>query len=293
MISLIICCRTPIISETLLSNIKKSIGLRFELITIDNSDGIYNIFEAYNIGVQQSKGDILCFMHDDIIFHSKDWGIKILDHFKDINTGAIGIAGSPYLSKETGSWWGSELVNEYLAIVNDNKVTIKSKYDNGIESNKKRVVTLDGVFLCIRKNLFNSISFDNKIFSGFHFYDIDICVQIFMLNYKLYCVYDILISHNSIGDMSQRWIENALLFNKKWKNKLPLLSIALPYTKQINGDLKTIREMADILITNGESKKKIYYNSLRKIFTNSQAFLYSTTWKYLAYFSFQLIKNII
>ena len=66
MISLIICSRTADISDELKQNIATTIGCEYELCVIDNSRNEYSIFTAYNEGVRRAKGDILCFMHDDI-----------------------------------------------------------------------------------------------------------------------------------------------------------------------------------------------------------------------------------
>ncbi len=69
MISLIICSRKSDISNSLKENIERTIGTDYELIVIDNSTNKYSIFSAYNEGVRRSKGDILCFMHEDILYH--------------------------------------------------------------------------------------------------------------------------------------------------------------------------------------------------------------------------------
>ena len=62
MISVIICSRTSTIGTALSENIKNSIGCEYELISIDNSKNTYSIFEAYNLGIQKSKFDFLCFI---------------------------------------------------------------------------------------------------------------------------------------------------------------------------------------------------------------------------------------
>ena len=71
MISIIICSRTASISDELNQNIDQTIGIPYELVVIDNSENLYSIFSAYNEGVKRSKYEMLCFMHDDIIFKTK------------------------------------------------------------------------------------------------------------------------------------------------------------------------------------------------------------------------------
>jgi len=76
MISLISCSRNSDISLKLKDNIAATIGCDYELVFIDNSKNSYNIFQAYNEGVSRSKGDILCFMHDDVIFFVRMVGAR-------------------------------------------------------------------------------------------------------------------------------------------------------------------------------------------------------------------------
>ena len=84
MISIIICSRAASISDELIQNIDQTIGLPYELVIIDNSDNLYSIFNAYNEGVKRSKYELLCFMHDDIIFKKEsNWGKKIVKHFNN------------------------------------------------------------------------------------------------------------------------------------------------------------------------------------------------------------------
>ena len=77
MLSLIICSRTPKISEELEKNIADTIGCEYELVVIDNSLNKYSIFSAYNEGVKRSIGDILCFMHEDILYKTINWGQQV------------------------------------------------------------------------------------------------------------------------------------------------------------------------------------------------------------------------
>jgi hypothetical protein len=57
MISIIICSRTQTISSDYLK-ISKILLDDYELVVIDNSENTYSIFEAYNLGIEQSKGSI-------------------------------------------------------------------------------------------------------------------------------------------------------------------------------------------------------------------------------------------
>lgn len=112
MISLIICARTGNVSDTLLNNVESTIGCDHEWVVIDNSRHQYNIFQAYNIGVARAKGDILCFMHDDILYHTNNWGTKIEDLFMDDSIGQVG-AAIRYYSYSIPRWQ-RKLINLFI-----------------------------------------------------------------------------------------------------------------------------------------------------------------------------------
>ena len=187
MISIIICSRTATLSKELTLNISKTIGVDHELIVIDNSQNQYCICDAYNLGVKQSKYDILCFMHDDITYHSQNWGKNVVTHFTDIQVDAIGVAGTPYCAYMPGPWWGNDILYEHLLQGDEQNADAQLK-SNGEPDKKRQATILDGVWLCIRKPLFNTIGFDDINFKGFHFYDADICMQIHQVGGKLWCV---------------------------------------------------------------------------------------------------------
>ena len=98
MISIITCSRENAILAKVKQNISETVGREFELIVIDNSENRYSIFEAYNEGVRQAKGNLLCFMHEDVLYRSKDWGGVMERHFQeDERMGLIGFSGSHFL----------------------------------------------------------------------------------------------------------------------------------------------------------------------------------------------------
>ena len=286
MISIIICSRNTIIDPILGNNIKNTIGVPYEIIIIDNSDNRLSIFEAYNEGAARSLYPYLCFMHDDIEYQTTDWGKIVAKHFSDEQTGAIGIAGSPYAAQMPGSWWAGGLVNINIIpwYSKNNKPDFLTCPETSL--NKNRVITLDGVWFCLKKELFTKIRFDDINFKGFHFYDIDISLQIHQLGYKLYCVFDILIAHFSKGDMNKNWIENAFILKNKWEQVLPASCIKLTYTQQCKAELKTIRELVLTMLQNKDRHKNAYKKALMELGSFYKGYFYPPI-------LFQLIKYFI
>ena len=249
MISIIICSRTASISDELTQNIDQTIGIPYELVIIDNSDNLYSIFSAYNEGVKRSKYEVLCFMHDDIIFKTKDWGMKVMNRFNSPKLGAIGVAGSPYYAILPGAWWSGGYICQ--SIYGEQELAYQPKQDNALP-----VVVLDGVWFCVRKSLFSMIRFDDTTFSGFHYYDMDISLQIQQNGYKLLNVYDISIQHSS-GKLDTIWLNNALLLQKKWENNLPIFSEKLPYFKEVTIEYAVLEEYIRSMKKNGINSFKI------------------------------------
>lgn len=226
MISIIICSRKADISQELKDNIATTIGCEYELCVIDNSRNDYNIFTAYNEGVRRAKGDILCFMHEDIFFRSDNWGkeiIKIFHSYNDI--GAAGVIGGQFLSSIHSVWWNaSPFVGRIIQGYTDSQGQYHHDCDDGGKVNVLTdAVLVDGCFICIPASLFESqIHWDDSTYSGFHMYDMDICMQILHQNLRVCITPEILIEHLSLGVKDESYYKALDVFYDKWEKQLPI-----------------------------------------------------------------------
>lgn len=221
MISIIISTYQPTYLKALTSNIAETIGATpYEIIPIHNP-GLMGICEAYNTGAAQAKYPYLCFVHEDILFTSQNWGARVVTHLENPNTGAIGVAGAAYKCKVPLSW---SVVKPYRALNLIQHYGGKKKPEiarvNPGENDTYRVVVLDGVFIAARKQVWQSHRFDQKAFEGFHGYDVDFSLAVAQ-QYALYVVFDVLIEHFSQGNPNQDWLAAAIQISKKWKRNLP------------------------------------------------------------------------
>jgi hypothetical protein len=255
MLSIIICHRNLDLLAKLKPNIEETIGVNYELIVIDNSSNQYSIFEAYNIGVSKSNYDLICFTHEDVLFHTQNWGQKVVGHFMDSSIGMIGVIGANVFPKSPSPWWSSEIVNNHLVnniqhwqhgapktkyqqiLSQTNNEIVTKQYNNPTQQNIIDAVVVDGLWFCIRKSLFTNkaISFDSKTFKGFHCYDSDISLQV-KQHARVCVVYDILIEHFQQGNINKSWFESVILLNRKWRNSLPI------FEKEINEKLYALYE---------------------------------------------------
>lgn len=224
MISIIICSRHPDISASLRENIKETIGVEYEIIAVDNSNNEYSIFSAYNKGFSQSQFPCLCFLHEDVLFRTKDWGINLVNHLADKKVGIIGVAGGKMMTKIPASWAvGGRCIHIIQHQNNKRSAPTAVKEPLDFTGNRLPVVLLDGVFLAMRKDLFDVVKFD-ETFAGFHGYDFDISAQAVIAGFSNYVVYDILLEHFSEGNRDASYYNNLTNIHKKWENKLPLFS---------------------------------------------------------------------
>ena len=259
MISIIICSRTNTIDTDLRSNIEATIGVVYEIICIDNSKNQYNIFQAYNIGISKSVYSVVCFMHDDVRFHTKKWGHKIINHLKGPEVGLIGVGGPRFLSCIPGIWWGggifsqpSDMICQYNIDTDRNDIEQSHMIRiQPIPENKIEVAALDGLFLCSKKNVFQNISFDEETYHDFHFYDLDISLQIKSCGYKIYCIYDVLVEHISASNINMKWISSSRIFYDKWKRTLPVCIYDVSEKEKTAIEYSHVKIMLRLLAQNG------------------------------------------
>lgn len=202
-------------------NVKKTASSAIDYVSIDNSDSHTGICGAYNEGVKKAKTDILVFMHEDVFFMEPAWDKVLERKFADSSIGLIGVAGTQYLFPDPPGWVvaGRPFIK--------GKVIHETK--NGADFNltvfswdktDADVVAVDGLFFAIRRELFSKIRFDETTFDKFHFYDLDICMQV-RATHRLIVTPDILLKHQSGGAFDSVWHTYAERFTAKYRTRLP------------------------------------------------------------------------
>lgn len=241
MISIIICSRTKTINSALYKNIKSTISCPHELVPIDNSENKYSIFEAYNEGIDRSKGDYLCFIHDDIIIHTKDWG-NIIHRILDENSqiGLIGVGGAKIKTKMPSTWWDCPLDQAAVYTIQHYRHKEKIKKDFGFDNKRyTEVVVIDGVFMAMRRD--KRIRFNDEM-RGFHNYDLNISFEFKKHGYKIVVTNEILIEHFSTGTINEEWVDSTYKIHHLYKNILPLGSFDNDKKNEIANAKKFINE---------------------------------------------------
>lgn len=220
-LSIIICSRKGNIDENLFGNIEETIGCEYELIVINNLENKLSIFEAYNLGLQRSKAAYAVFMHEDILFSCKEWGLKIAKYFQaNKRLGLIGVAGSKVRSDVPSAWWDNPkrfLFQNIIHFYPNGEIRHEVKGFSR-KDQVEEVSVIDGVFIAMRKD--EKIKFNDRL-SGFHNYDQSISMDFLTEGYKVWVTNEILIGHFSLGKINEDWIRSTLEFNKIYKKRLP------------------------------------------------------------------------
>lgn len=221
MISVITCSRKDPSFNVHQRNITKTAGAEVEYIRIDNTGNNHNLCSAYNKGVKLASGDILVFMHEDVFFVEGGWAEKLTTKFYDQSIGLVGVAGTQYLLANNPAWVAAGrpfIKGQVIHELDGGTKYFLSVFDWQRED--AEVVAVDGLFFAIRKELFNHLSFDETTFDGFHFYDMDICMQVHK-THRLIVTTNILVKHLSGGSFDDKWKLYAFRFLEKYRNSLP------------------------------------------------------------------------
>ena len=209
MLSIIISSYQPHYFSALEKNIAETCGVPYEILKIENP-GKMGICEAYNIGAEKAKYENLLFVHEDVLFETKNWGKILVDYLQNSKIGCVGIAGSDYIPNCPFAWWDNAK-HQFVNLDQYNKVNLIRKYR---ETTSKELSCFDGVFIACRKTTYNLIRFDETV-TGYHMYDIT-----FSSNVSQYftnvAISTIVLRHFSEGKTDVNWFESLIKFRRKF-----------------------------------------------------------------------------
>ena len=189
----------------------------------DNRKANIGICEVYNKLAASARFPYLCFLHEDLLFKTRDWGKYLVDKFADGDIGLIGIAGSIYKSKLYSGWYSGggerDFCNIYHRLGNEE---YHLQFPEGWKEEIVPVVTIDGVFMACPHHVWKKIQFNEKLLSGFHFYDICFSVDV-AREWNVAVTNRIDMVHLTVGgDFGNNWVDAAFTFHHARRKELPL-----------------------------------------------------------------------
>ncbi len=218
MLSIIICSRNKELCVQLVANINQTIGIPFELEIVTNAE---SITQAYESGLKRSTKEFCLFLHEDVLFHTQDWGRSLLDHFKrDSSLGLIGLAGSKTHTFVPSARWDCAENDKVIRILQHKPGGQTEDQNQGFEAGKLvEVAVIDGVFMALRKEA--GAHFDQTLI-GFHGYDLDLSLAVQEKGYRVVVIQDLVLEHFSLGNLQLGWLTALLQVHRKYKHILPL-----------------------------------------------------------------------
>lgn len=236
MLSIIICSISPELLRLISKNIDDTIGVEHEIIAINNEEKNWSIAHAYNEGARQAHYPYLFFVHEDVKFHTQNWGVFIEDKLKEPNCGVIGFAGSQ-IKLRTYSGWIQNARWMYAHYYQGEHGKSQPSLVNVVsEQPFEEVISLDGFGMFVRKDVWNLYPFDEENLTGFHCYDLDFTLQIASGKiYKNYvcCSSKVIIEHLSLGNYNRSWCQETIrLHDCKWNKILPLMTEGIVLSKK-------------------------------------------------------------
>jgi len=212
------------------------------------NNGEYSLTELYNRGLQESTNDVVVFCHDDIILKS-GWDKKIINHFNSTDYGILGMAGTTDID-ESGQWWKD--TSKMVGIVKHSSEgkTWESKYSNNFGKDIIQTIMLDGLLFAVHKDRIKKTF--NEDIKGFHFYDFDFTFGNHLEGVKVGVMFDVKITHKSVGQTNDQWDKNRLEFCNIYADHLPHnLPVELRYEGKMKKYPKNSPNVAVVIPTKG------------------------------------------
>lgn len=207
--------------EKYVDGIKKILSHPKSEVLVYENDNQYSLSEVYNKGLNESKNDIVVFIHDDLIIDEKNITPKIVKLFnKNPDYGIIGIAGTTLLT--TGKWWEDRsTMYGVVGHIQNNKRHVNKYSKQTFIDTLKEVVVVDGLFMMVHKKRIKHTF--NEEFKDFHFYDLPICVENFLDGVKIGVTTRFDVTHKSIGEVNKKWEKNKYLFEALYEKNFPII----------------------------------------------------------------------
>lgn len=174
-----------------------------EFLYSDNSvSNQYDLFQAYNQMIHHASGQYIILCHQDIII--KDNSEKLQDRLNaltqfDSNWGLAGNAGVKMNNGKVALY-----IHDHVGErITETHYPIQSQ-------------CLDGNFMVVKSSAMLALSHD---MNGFHFYDLDICLQAKYRGYTMYVI-DFMLYHKSPGKKNQLFYDNRAKIEALYAQKL-------------------------------------------------------------------------
>lgn len=171
--------------------------------------------KAYNKALKDAPSDVICFVRKDIVIQSRNWGVKVLEHFEKRPFGILGIVGSIVVPMSGLVWENRDpLVGRiwYEQYTQENE----SRFSEIFRSKILPVVTVDDAFFLVHRDRVTGKFCET--FEKDSFYDLDFCLQNFAKEVNIGVFFDIKILKKGFEQHDASWIKNQKKFVDMHRN---------------------------------------------------------------------------
>ncbi|HWB62696.1 MAG TPA: glycosyltransferase, partial [Chitinophagales bacterium] len=180
-------------------------------IAIDNTINKTGLCRVYNDAAAKAKYPYLCFAHEDILFHTNNWGRLMVETLSKPEHGMLGICGGKYYPNVPGGWLDiPHDLRRFSMLTQKKGVEHLNSVKDSTDSFYSYTVTLDGLLMAMRRDVWEHYRFGEDILKNFDFYDIELCIRL-QQKYKLVIDHRIVVEHFGVGRyVNKKWIREAL-----------------------------------------------------------------------------------
>ncbi len=239
-VSIIMCSR----DETRLAAASASYRERFalvphEIIAIRDAR---SLAEGFNRGARAASGEVLVFSHDDVLLLTPDFAPRLLEHLRHWH--GIGVCGASRLV--SAHWVEAGQPHLHGHIVHqpsgqEGFITMVLGCRPGVQ----QVAGIDGVFLALRREVWEQSPYDEAACDGFHLYDLDFCLRATRMGFRLGVPMDLTLLHRSLGSYGETWRRHARAFEERFRDALAPPPESIP--GYMHCRLKTFSEVQQLL----------------------------------------------
>lgn len=177
--------------------------------------------EAFNQAAAITQGEFLILSRGQIEFLAKDFHSKLLEHMQHCDL--LGLCGTTLVCGP--NWIGAGMPHVYgqVAVPNPKSpgwtdvliFSVQEPRSDGMQA-------LDGMFLCVRRNVLELLQFDANTFQGQSGYDVDFTYRAYRQGLRLSVAYDLYPICESLPAQDFEWLDSARRFDRKYEGQLPI-----------------------------------------------------------------------
>lgn len=155
-----------------------------KIIRNEKNTGVYPTFKQ---GMEVATGDVVAFLHSDVVVWEKGWDKKVLETFeKNTKLGLVGFIGSDEIGADGGRGLGTASNFQGKEITDGNKVWQGSAWNKhgALLLDYMKGAVVDGCVMILSRDAWNKIGY-REDFPPHHFYDRLISTQVLEAGYSV------------------------------------------------------------------------------------------------------------